>query len=1308
MHIQLILIVSIMCQLASNAGASQITELKPLYAETPLIHSSGQAASVIVAPDDPELRRAARILSKQIQEMSGITLETLSVDNIVSEDWQMDFGRIDGKTLVALGNINNNRLLAVLYGEGYVVADSVYPGAGGYVVRTVHDPFANGVNVLVLAGSDTDGVRQAVEVFLEKYLSPASGGIRLKQPITDVKFTPVNLPFLPQPVKPEGAKRQPQYRTAQFYREQLTDENGQIKRIEKGNVLNVFWPITGMAQTYFWTGDPELPPLMKAFFDQNKHLLTQSLERVEMEGGTAEQSPWWDTIEELPVWTDQDRLDITNAFLRDSRLGHERRSVHRLVKEGYTQVIDENHGTFAAMRDYLAWHYFDKYYDLPETQYWMDVARAMFAGQVSTHQILEDAAGYMCYIPDTTMSYAFRSRDLRYLDFGIARGHAEYIAQVAVNNMGLSTGFGDATPLTLVPGYQVIAKAAWYYKDERLSWIYQNALPPNTSLRAFQSALPYDLTITPREPVEWTGLSLFPIYKMPPTGRQPLKEPAFAPREPAGPQWFNKVVFREAWDPNAQYLLLDTAGKWIKQGDKVYPPGPAGHKHDDVNTIINFTDEGRMWLVDHTYGVRSIKDHSGLYITRNGKISYRVHEAEVLDHAESDKLAFCTSLYRGFSGTDWKRAIFWLRGEHFVVIDRVTAQEPGMFVARCSFRALGEEELTDSVLRLNQQGKYCHITSDGEATLDVEYYPYDNGDEWRRFYPYTEPVVKIFQQDKSGQLEKGDTISFRNLLHASDSEAELDAVELVPASDNVVLIRNRGTKEDVVVYGMGNPPGGLADTRIFAAAPGRVLLSGLTRLGETGNPLLEASKPVTLFLDEGGEFIIDTSDDVSIQLSGQTEDIQLSEGRYSLEWSEADRAADLISASILMAARDQAISYETAGSAGVAADTSESAVTLDTDTMQLDTSISDMQIADLDGDGNPEWVVAGDKGVTAYRPDGSIMWRYEMEKPGSVLDIGDVDGDGHPEIAAGSQDHKVYLLDADGHKRWEFECKASVNKAGPPVPIFIQMDDLENDGEMEIVVGANWVHCLDAQGQLKWEDYLINARGRISGDFRCGAIADFNGDGQREILALFYYTYHSGMIFGADGKVVHPSDRDRRKKDGMFKLSLPQCVAATNLLGESGTPHFVMGGDSYLQGYWTSGEHAGQPTGRIPGNFVALAIHQSSSGAPIIFGGTDMGAVTAVRAGGKAKGASIPLDTLWTSVLGQKISSLWTGRLNDDRTAVLAGTKAGAAFALDAKTGAVLGGSEPTGSPIVKFMGFKGGILALHRDGVVEKIRMSK
>ncbi|MCD6507404.1 VCBS repeat-containing protein [Candidatus Poribacteria bacterium] len=1278
----------------------EITKLKPLYPETPLI-VDGKAVSVIVSPRNTYIQKEARRLRNRLKDVTGAVPELIDVDEVISEDWEIRFDYIGKRNLIALGNINDNRLLAALWGEGYVVADSVYPYKGGYVIRTVHDPFGRGINVVVLAGSDVEGVRRAVDVFCERYLPERSRTVVLTQPIVDVKFTPIDLPFLPAPAKPGWAKRQPQYRTAEFYRRQLTDENGRIRHIEKGNVLNLLGPIAGMAQTWFWTGDPDLPPLMKAFFDRNRHLLKVGLERVEMEPGTAEMLRWWDIVEELPVWTDGDRLEITNAFLRDSRLGHERRAVHRLVKGGYVQVVDENHGTFAAWRDFQAWRYFDKYYHLPEAKYWMDVARAIYAGQCSTHQILEDAAGYMCYCPDTTISYAFASRDLRYLESGIAKDHAEYIAQVAVNNLGLSTGFGDSPSLMLPAAYQVIEKAAWYYRDPRLSWIIQHHMPRATSLRAFQIALPYDLTVQAREPVKWAGLRLFPIYKMPPTGRAPLKGYVFAPREPAGPQWFNKIVFREAWRPDAQYLLLDTAGRWIKPTDKVYPPGPAGHKHDDVNTIINLTDKGRMWLVDHTYGLRSIKDHSGLYITRDGEVSYRCHEARVLDHAESGDLAFVRSLYEDFSGSDWERSIFWLKGKHFVVIDRVRAKEPGVFTVRCSFRALGEEELRETRMRLTQEGKYCDIVSDGEALLDVERLAYDNPDEWRRWYPYAEPVVKILQEDKAKRLRRGESLWFHNMLIASDSKDELDRLDLLVASDGCAMVFDRLKDKPIGLYGMGDPPGEVAEAHLFAATLDQILLSGATLLGTSENMILRADQPVILFLSTRGDCVIENDEPTIVQIVGRKESIRLEPGRHELRWEGANRTAELLS-KLFDAAEQKAAERRCAGVRPIATTIAPTSPTIRARTVRVPGTIADIAVADLDGDGRDEWIVAGDKGVSALRPDGSLLWRFPMKRSGSALEVGDVDGDGCPEIAVGCEDHRLYLLDAVGGKRWDFTCKPSENKAGPPVPDFVRIVDLDSDGAKEIVAGANWVHCLDANGKLKWEDYLIYARGHISGDFRCGAIADFDGDGRRELLALFYYTYHVGMIFGSDGRVIYPPNRDRRKKDGLYKLPLPQCVVATNLLGGPGTPHFVVGADSSMRTYWAMGEYAGEVANGVAGDFRALALYHPESGAPIIFGGTDTGRIIAVQAEGLRKGPTIRLRTVWNLLLGQKITTLWVGRLGSSgRPLLLVGTKPGAAFVFDAETGKPIGHIPPSDSPVVKFLRFQDGLLIAYQAGIV-------
>ncbi len=201
MRHQILLAIPAILLLAVDVRASRIEALKPLYPETSIV-VGGRSRAVIVTPDDPQVVRTALYLAVQLGRLGGAPPERVPANTIVSQAWQIDFDAIAGRTLVALGNINNNRLLAVLWGEGYVACDSIFPGEGGYVVRTVHDPFARGINVLVLAGSDAAGVRRAAEVFCEKHLPEAPGDILLPAPITDVEFTKTTRRFFPPPPSP--------------------------------------------------------------------------------------------------------------------------------------------------------------------------------------------------------------------------------------------------------------------------------------------------------------------------------------------------------------------------------------------------------------------------------------------------------------------------------------------------------------------------------------------------------------------------------------------------------------------------------------------------------------------------------------------------------------------------------------------------------------------------------------------------------------------------------------------------------------------------------------------------------------------------------------------------------------------------------------------------------------------------------------------------------------------------------------------------------------------------------------------------
>ena len=1172
------------------AQAQPIAQLKPLVPRTELI-VGGQARCAIVCPES--LRPVGEGLAAALAT-HGAKPETIRDADLVSEQWALDLARAGKRHLVALGNVNTNRLLAVLWGQGYVVEDSLFPGPGGSVVRTVHDPFATGVNVLELAGSDEAGVRLAVQRFLSRHMPPR-GDVVLPHPVNDVKFTPVTLRFFPPPPDAAGSKRQPQYSDLTYFRTFLQsggfmDEQGRVIASQGGNFLSLMTALARLGDTWQRTGNADLPPLMKQLVDANRALLTRPATGPEQEGVASVLTPMWDVLEELPVWSDEDRLAIANALLADARVGPEKRAVHELVKQGFVQVVDENHGTSSAHMSFRAWQYFDKYYRLPDTAYWMSVARATFAGQCHSHQILEDASGYLNYCPYSTMLYAFGARDLRFFELGIARTYAEFIAQCCVNNLGLATGFGDSPSLVQPEFFESIAPVAWFTRDPKLAWASREFLPAACGLRIFQKSLPVDLSVTPQEPTDWVGMKRFAIVKQTLRKGEGSKEFVTCPNESVGNEWFNKIVFRSGLKPEDQYLLLDGAGKFGSL--EGYPDGPAGHMHEDVNTIINFTAQGRMWLVDHTYAERGIKDHSGLYIMREGQVSYRVHEAKLKQFVEGPRYSLCQTVFSDYSGADWERTIIWHRGASFIVADRVLAREPGRYVVRRSFRGLGDYALQPDRLRLKQAGKACDLIFTPGASVDVVQEPYQNAEEWQMWYRHATPQATVLQEDLAADLKAGETLDFIGLLRAGESEAALDQ------------------------------------------AP---------RLRD--------------------------------------------ELQAALQELRTQPALAAVCADLQALAQPQNAAPTPAAAFGVTARA-----------VKLAQALHGLRAAEVNGDGTDEWVGYGPAGVSCSTADGKLLWRFPLPQACRALDVGNLDSDPRLEIVAGCDDEQAYALDDDGKELWRFRCKAATASYAPPAVDWVRIADLEHDGQPEVVVGANYVHCLDRTGQVKWEKYLRYWRKMIVGDFQSGDIADVNGDGRDDILALFNYSYPVALMFDAAGQVILPTDYNPEKHYGM-NIDRPHCALLTDLFG-SGHPQMLLGTDKYLYAFWAHGPNAGTSGVRRTGCHLHLTSWQPATGFPWVYGATDMGAVIAYRCAAAPKNEWIGLETQWCQVVGDKVTALAVGKLGGQEV-VWAGTKRGRAWAMEAATGRVVGQCEVAPAAVTSLIATGEGVLAAAADGTV-------
>jgi len=324
----------------------QFDALKDLHLTTPLV-VEGEPTVAIVAPVSGAYDAHARAIQAAIRDIAGVEAP------IVADDAPEAAVPLTGH-LIALGNRSTNATISALYDRFYTLLDLKYPGPGGYVVRSLHSPFGDGLNVVLAGGSDDSGVADAAQALIERLRETGGGQGELSLGrLRDIRLSDrYEVPRDPAELKVWEAS------------------------VSYGSSGYFGWnAISKHMAAYYMTGDEYHARefLRLAFPDEAaiREIEAMDGERIENKhdplAGPYHYAAhmmilFWDLIEEDPIFTDEQRLQITNALSR--QLTHR---AHEGVygRTGHPGHVGNRHGDWAAMSLWALARYFQRDYPDP-------------------------------------------------------------------------------------------------------------------------------------------------------------------------------------------------------------------------------------------------------------------------------------------------------------------------------------------------------------------------------------------------------------------------------------------------------------------------------------------------------------------------------------------------------------------------------------------------------------------------------------------------------------------------------------------------------------------------------------------------------------------------------------------------------------------------------------------------------------------------------------------------------------------------------------------------------------------------------
>ena len=637
------------------------------------IHETDLSSDVCIsAPDDGPYQEAAQRLQSALRGAVSGSVEIIP-------DARLDAG---GRHVIALGNMMDSAFLKTLYFRAYDLTDRVWPGPGGWTVRTAPDSLEDVGHVIVVGVSGAEDVAGAVDALCNA-IEGAGTTLPFQYRVHPGRWSDLYLTPARERLEAGDGDLEREYTSGAGdwdYMHAIADIGMLAVRTGQEALMEMFCrQVCHFGRTRWFERHLPDPPQIHGFLRSMLLPLT-----------ILENHP------SIPATLREETLEV---LLELYRSGEGAGNTGFLSHVGVNRVR-QNHQTRSALDLFYGGRYFFQVHGLAEGRAWMKLAEVFFAPQMTSNKPVCDSWGHQWTASlFNTADYALASGRLEYVSSRpflegvdralIAHSNLEGGPQQYFMMAAAATGNDEYLHLCRVSDEDALAKKAIRGREEPLrGWL--------TGRRALAPERLGRVGVAPLSRLFYDSLEGFSGFA--PEGVY-LRDVPFE-------QAFDKIFFRSGWTDDDDYLLLDG----ISGGS---------HSYQDGNCIVRYTGRGRNWFGGRV-GPASVRDHNGVSVGVDGAgpgCESRYAALRYVNESETFSVAGTSMRYPGQG--DWFRHIVYGKAGWFLVVDEVWARAAGEFLVEGRWHVLGDVTLSDGFLRSVQGNAQLNMRHDGSASQEL-------------------------------------------------------------------------------------------------------------------------------------------------------------------------------------------------------------------------------------------------------------------------------------------------------------------------------------------------------------------------------------------------------------------------------------------------------------------------------------------------------------------------------------------------------------------------------------------------------------